>query len=380
MRRIAVDAMGGDHAPAPEVQGAVAAARERDIEVILVGDEARLRDAVAQYEKKHPGSYRGRVRVVHASQVIAMDEHPGTAFKSKKDSSMRVAFNLVATGGADAVLTAGNSGAALACGVFLMKRIAGVERPGITTLCPTKTGSQCVVLDVGANTEVKPTTLAQFAMLGIAYARTLLGRERPRVAVLSNGEEESKGTELTRGAHRLLRTAASAPDAGFEFVGYAEGRDLFDGGYDVVVTDGFTGNVALKTFEGTARFLFEMLEQEIRKSNRGKLGALLLRNAFRALKRRLEPEEYGGALLLGLDGVAVVSHGRATGKAIKNAIFTADRLVGAGLTPALAEAMARHRELWEEAGVAAQGAGGKAAGKAAAKSSPSTKSPKAAEG
>jgi glycerol-3-phosphate acyltransferase PlsX len=336
--------MGGDAAPVPEVHGAIAAARERKIEVILVGDEERLREHIAQHEQRHPGQYKGKLTVQHASQVIAMDDHPGTAFKSKKDSSMRVGFSLVAAGEADAVVSAGNSGAALACGLFLMKRVAGVERPGITTLCPTRTGHWCVVLDVGANTELKPTTLAQFAVLGTVYARTLLGVARPRVAVLSNGEEESKGTELTRGAHKLLQRADGND---FEFKGYVEGRDVFHGGHDVVVTDGFTGNVALKTFEGTALFIFEMLEHEIKKSRRSKLGALLLRHAFRSLKRRLEPDEHGGGLLLGLDGVAMICHGRGSAKAIKNAIFTADRLVGAGLPAAVAEAVARHRGLWE---------------------------------
>jgi len=341
--------MGGDAAPVPEVHGAIAAVRERKVEVVLVGDESRLGELIAQHEHQHktsPARYKGKLTVRHASQVIAMDDHPGAAFKSKKDSSMRVGFSLVASGEADAVVSAGNSGAALACGLFLMKRIAGVERPGISALCPTKTGSSCVVLDVGANTEVKPTTLAQFAVLGATYARTLLGIARPRVGVLANGEEESKGTDVTRGAHRLL--AAAGDDADFAFTGYVEGRDVFEGAHDVVVTDGFTGNVALKTYEGTARFLFEMLEREIRKTSRGKLGALLLKSAFRALKRRLEPDEHGGGLLLGLDGVAMICHGRGSAKAIKNAIFTADRLVGAGLQPALAEAVARHRRLWDD--------------------------------
>jgi glycerol-3-phosphate acyltransferase PlsX len=280
-----------------------------------------------------------------------MDDHPGTAFKAKKDSSMRVAFNLVAAGEADAVVSAGNSGAMLACGLFVMKRIRGVERPGITTLCPTRSGSPCVVLDVGANTEVKPTTLAQFAVMGSAYAR-MLGRARPRVAVLSNGEEESKGTELTREAHRLL--AAAGPDAAFEFKGYVEGRDIFSGDFDVVVTDGYTGNVALKTFEGTARFLFETLEAQVRKSRRMTIAAALLKPAFRAVRRIMEPEETGGAVLLGLDGVAVVAHGRTNAKALKNAVFAAARYADAGLGPAIAEAMARHRRLWSDGGSPAE--------------------------
>jgi glycerol-3-phosphate acyltransferase PlsX len=345
MRRIVLDAMGGDHAPGPEVEGALAAVRERPIEVILVGDEPLLKERLARAAERHPGRRRGKITLRHASQVIAMDEHPGAAFKAKKDSSMRVAFNLVVEGAGDAVVSAGNTGAVLACGLFLMKRLPHLERPGITTVCPTRTGSYCVMLDMGANTEVRGSTLAQFAVLGSTYARTLLGHARPRVAVLSNGEEETKGTEVTREAHRLL---AAFPDGDFEFRGYAEGRDVFSGDFDVIVTDGFTGNVALKTFEGTLRFLFETLEAKARRSRRAMVGAMLLKPTFRAIRRLLEPEEHGGAVLLGVDGVAVISHGSSNAKAIKNALFTAAHLAEVGLTPALAEGLARHRRLWEE--------------------------------
>jgi glycerol-3-phosphate acyltransferase PlsX len=356
MRRIVVDAMGGDHAPGPEVEGAISAVRERAIAVTLVGDETLLRERIEKHQAKHPTKdpVEGQLDVHHASQVVTMDDHPGTAFKTKKDSSMRVAFNLVAEGKGDAVVSAGNSGAMLACGLFVMKRVPGLERPGITTLCPTRTHSPCVVLDVGANIELKARALAQFAVLGATYARTMLGREAPRVGVLSNGEEQSKGTDLTREAHRLL--TALAPKSGFEFRGYAEGRDVFSGDFDVVVTDGFTGNVALKVYEGTARFIFETLEIEVRRSRRMMVGAALLKPALRAMRRVLEPDEHGGAVLLGLDGVAVISHGRSTGKAIKNAIFAAARQADAGLTPALAAAIADSRhQLDTELASAAEG-------------------------
>jgi glycerol-3-phosphate acyltransferase PlsX len=346
MRRIAVDAMGGDLAPAPEVAGALAAVAE-GVEVILVGDEPRLRAELQ-------GRTDPRLVVRHASQVIAMDDAPSVAVKSKKDSSMRVCFDLARNGEAQAVLSAGNSGAMMACGLFVMKRLRGVERPGLMTLAPTVIGTHCVVLDVGANTELKPSTLAQFAVLGAAYARTILGRERPRVAVLANGEEESKGTDLTREANRMLRSHGVERE--FDYRGYAEGRDFFTGEFDVIVTDGFTGNIGLKTFEGALRMVFDTLKGEVAKSPRAKLGALLMKPVFDALKRRLEPDEYGGAPLLGVDGVAIVCHGNANAKAIKNGILTAARYVDLGLAPSLAGAIARHHALWD--GPSASPAGG----------------------
>ncbi|MSP61731.1 MAG: phosphate acyltransferase PlsX [Myxococcales bacterium] len=336
--RIAVDAMGGDEAPLPEVEGSLAAVEDRELEVILVGDEPRLRELLGG--RSHP-----RLTLRHASQVIAMDDPPSAAVKSKKDSSMRVCFDLARRGEAQAVLSAGNSGAMMACGLFVMKRLPGVERPGILTIAPTADGSQCVALDVGANTAVKPSTLAQFAVLGATYARTILGKERPRVGVLSNGEEESKGTDLTREAHRILRGVGDAAD--FVYSGYAEGRDFFTGEFDVVVTDGFTGNIALKTFEGGMRMIFALLRAEVEASSRAKIGALLMKPAFDALKRRMEPDEFGGAPLLGVDGVAIIGHGKSSARAIKNGIFTADRFVAARLAPAIAEAIARHRPLLE---------------------------------
>jgi glycerol-3-phosphate acyltransferase PlsX len=339
MRTIAVDAMGSDDAPAPEVEGALAALAKRgdDLQIILVGDEARMRAALAG--RTHP-----RLTLRHATQVIAMDDHPSVAVKSKKDSSMRVGFDLVKRGEAEAVVSAGNSGAMMACGLFVIKRLRGVDRPGIVTLAPTVNGSHCVVLDVGANTEVKPVTLAQFGVMGAAYARLLLGKKRPRVAVLSNGEERTKGTDLTREAHRMLARANAESD--FEFAGYAEGRDFFFGDFDVVVTDGFTGNIGLKTFEGAIRFVFDALKAEIGKSLRTKVGALLMKPAFRALKARIEPDEFGGAPLLGVNGAVIICHGSASGRAIENGILAADRLVGVKLGPAVVEALEKHRPLW----------------------------------
>jgi glycerol-3-phosphate acyltransferase PlsX len=237
-----------------------------------------------------------------------------------------------------------------------MKRLAGVDRPGIVTLGPQPGGGHSVVLDVGANTEVRPTTLAQYAVMGSTYARLLLGVARPRVAVLSNGEEATKGTHTTRAAHQLLRREAVPKD--FDFIGYAEGRDFFNGLADVIVTDGFTGNVALKTTEGATRFIVDLLKGEVARSWRLKLGALLMRPAFDALKRRLEPDEAGGAPLLGVDGVVIICHGRSNARAIMNGVLAAARLVGTGLAPAIADAVERHRALWQDDGTAGDATAG----------------------
>lgn len=278
-----------------------------------------------------------------------MSDAPGQAMKTKKDASMRVCFELCRRGEAAAVVSAGNSGAMMAGSLLILRRLPGVERPAIVALAPTREGSHCVVLDVGANLEVKPSTLAQFAVLGATYARQILDRPRPRVAVLANGEEASKGTELTREAYRLLRVAAADPRAEFVFAGYAEGRDFFSGQQDVIVTDGFTGNLCLKTFEGATHLIFDLLRAEVDRLARAKIGAALMRPAFRALRRRLEPDEHGGLPLLGVDGVVIIGHGRSTAKAIKNAIFTADRYREAGLARAVAESVARHLPLFPAA-------------------------------
>ncbi len=337
--------MGGDHAPSPEVEGAVAAARERVARVVLVGDEGRLRDSLRKLDAPKD------VVVRHASEVITMDDHPGQAARSKKDSSMRVAFELAKRGEVDAVVSAGNSGAVMACGLFVMKRLKGVDRPGIVTTFPTR-GGVCALIDMGANVECRPQTLAQFAVLGSVYARVLHKKARPRVGVLSNGEEEIKGTELTRGAHRML---AADVEKDFEYIGYVEGRDIFGGEVDVVVTDGFTGNVVLKTSEGASQVLFDLIREEITRTAGGKLGALLLRGAFRRLKRTLDVDEYGGAPLVGVDGVAILCHGAANAKAIKNGVRVAASFADAALPSAISAAIAKHAALWPGEPVQASG-------------------------
>jgi glycerol-3-phosphate acyltransferase PlsX len=331
--------MGTDLAPAAELAGVVAAVRERGQPVILCGDATRLAG-----ELKRLGASSLPIEIRHASQVVTMHDAPSSVVRRKTDASMRVCFDLVKKGEASAVVSAGNSGAMLACGLFVLKRLPGIERPAIVTTFPTPAGP-CALLDMGANVDCKPVTLAQFAVLGTVYSRLLHGKARPRVGLLSNGSEEHKGTELTRGAHHLLERAA-ALGADFEYAGYIEGRDIF-GGADVVLTDGFTGNVVLKTVEGTAEAIFALLKREVAASRLAQAGALLMRPAFRGLKRLMDYTEYGGAPLLGVDGVAMVCHGSSNAKAIKNAIFAAGRFVDLGLRPRLSEAIAQHRGLWE---------------------------------
>ncbi|RMH37272.1 MAG: phosphate acyltransferase PlsX [Deltaproteobacteria bacterium] len=334
--------MGGDRAPGPEVAGAVAAVRSAPVEVILVGDEPRLRTELARLgADREP-----RLSIRHATQVVTMDDHPSQAFRKKRDSSLRVAFDLVAAGDAAAVVSAGNSGAVLGHALFVLKRLPGVERPGIVTVFPTPDGT-LVLCDMGANVDVRPTMLAQFGVLGAAYDRILHGRARPRVGLLSNGTELTKGTELTREAHALLEAAASHPDAAFDYVGYVEGSSLFHGVCDVVATDGFTGNVVLKVSEGVSEAVFRMVKQQLMASVRGRLAGVLARPAMVALKRTIDASETGGALLLGVRGVVVICHGRSDEVAIRNAIVASDRFVAGGLTERLGDALARHARLWE---------------------------------
>jgi len=345
MRTVAVDAMGGDHAPSPEVEGAVAAVREHIARVVLVGDEKRLHAELA----RHGAAALEGLTVKHASEVIRMEDHPAVAAKGKKDSSMRVAFDLAKSRAVDAVVSAGNSGAVMACGLFVMRRLSGVERPGIVTTFPTQNGV-CALIDMGANVDCRPETLAQFAVLGAVYARLLHKKARPRVGLLSNGEEAIKGTELTRGTHKLL---SADLDKDFDFLGYVEGRDIFGGNVDVVVTDGFTGNVVLKTSEGAAAAITAIIRREILATTMGKLGALFLRGTFARLRQVLDVDEHGGAPLVGVDGVAVLTHGAASARAIKNGIRVAASFVESGLPEAVSQAIAKHAPLWSDEAVQA---------------------------
>jgi phosphate acyltransferase len=333
---VALDVMGGDAAPSPELAGALQAIKEGVARVVLVGDEARIKSGLGTLGVE-AASFGEWLRVRHAAEIITMDDHPAQAARAKKDSSMRVAFELVQRGEADAVVSAGNSGAMMACGLFVLRRLSGVDRPAVCTTFPTRTGV-CALVDMGANTEVKATTLAQFAVFGATYVRLLHGIARPRVGLLSNGTEDSKGTELLRETLTLLRSGEAAK-LGFEFRGYVEGRDIFGGEIDVVVTDGFTGNVVLKTAEGAASLIMKMVKEEILASPVRKLGALLLAGAFRSLGQRLDYAEHGGAPLLGVGGNVVLCHGGSNDKAIKNGIKMAARLSGAGVVDAVRAAI-----------------------------------------
>jgi glycerol-3-phosphate acyltransferase PlsX len=348
--RIAVDAMGADGAPGVEVEGVLSAVRsDRTTFVILVGDEARVRRALREVG----AADEPNIEVRHAPEVITMDDAPSMAVKQKKKSSMRICFDLVKAGEADAAVSAGNSGAMMACGLFVLGRLRGVERPAIVTSFPTQAG-ECALLDMGANVDPKPTTLAQWAVLGAVYARMLHGKNRPRVGLLSNGSEEHKGTALTRETHQLLarasapRPAGAAPAADFDYVGCVEGRDVFRGEVDVVVTDGFTGNVVLKSVEGAAEVIMSMVREEIgRAGPLARLGAALMLKPLRRLKRRTDYAEYGGAPLLGVDGVALICHGGSNARAIKNAVRVAGQFAQSRLGDESTAAVSRHAFLWE---------------------------------
>ncbi len=322
---VAVDAMGGDNAPAVVVDGAVAASRRWGIPIILVGDTPLIEAELAKH------SCDGlQISVFQASEVVGMHDSASDAVRKKKDSSIRVAYDLVQKGQAQAVVSAGNSGATMAAGMFVLKRIPGIDRPALATIFPNQV-DQTLILDVGGNVDCKPAHLEQFALMGDVYARQLMGKASPRVGVLSNGEEEGKGNELTREAHKAL---VSAP---FNYVGYVEGRDIFNGSVDVVVCDGFVGNVLLKVSEGMADTIGKMLKDEIQKSFLAKLGYLLSKGAFKRFKKRIDYAEYGGAPLLGIQGTGMICHGGSNSKAIMNAIKMADATVRQGVNEQLAE-------------------------------------------
>jgi phosphate acyltransferase len=318
--------MGGDHAPEQVVAGAALAADEHEVEVAVVG----IPDRVQRLLDPHP-----RLRFVPASQVIEMDDHPAQAVRAKADSSMSVCARLCKQGEAAAWVSAGNSGAIMAAAVFLQGRIRGVDRPALGTILPTS-GHPAYFLDVGANVDSRPDYLVQFAQMGAVYAERVLGRSNPAVGLLSNGEEEGKGDERVREtAARLRRTAT------VNFIGNIEPKDVLSGGADVVVADGFVGNVAIKMAEATAEFVFRTMRDEIPRTVRGKAGGLLIRPGVSRIRARMDWREFGGAPLLGIDGVAVVAHGRSDALAIKNAIRTAVQAVHADLVGKIREALGR---------------------------------------
>ena len=305
--RIAVDAMGGDYAPDEVVKGASLAADEYGLDITLVG----LPGIAQPLLDSHP-----RLQLTPCTQVIAMDEHPAQAVRNKPDSSMAVCARLVKEGRADGWMSAGNSGAIMAAALFIQGRIRGIDRPALGSVVPTREGF-AYFLDVGANVDSKPDYMVQFAIMGSVFAREMLGRIEPRVALLSNGEEEGKGDELVRETARRLKGTLPG------FIGNVEPKDIYSARADVVVADGFVGNVAIKMAEATAEFLFRNLRDEIPKTLQGKLGGLLIRPGVRQIRARIDWREFGGAPLLGIDGVAVVAHGRSDARAVKNAIRVA---------------------------------------------------------
>jgi glycerol-3-phosphate acyltransferase PlsX len=310
--RIALDAMGGDHAPTVTVEGAVECVRENpDLEVVLVGDEASLRRELSN--KRYP---EPQISIRHASEVFAMDEPPSHAIRRKKDSSIRRAFELFKNKKADAVVTAGNSGAAMALALFMIGASPGVGRPAIAATMPTFR-KPFVLIDAGANVDCDPVNLFQFALMGDAYARLILQRENPRVGLLSIGEEATKGNELTKETFKLLM----ATD--INFIGNIEGKDVFTGNADVVVCDGFVGNIVLKTSEGLAEVIIKMLKREMVDVATGRFGYLMMKSAVKNFRKKTDYAEYGGAPLLGINGTCIISHGRSTAKAIRNALRTA---------------------------------------------------------
>jgi phosphate acyltransferase len=313
MLTIAVDAMGGDHAPKPEVEGAIQAAKTLGVKVVLVGRE----DVVRRELDSHEDSASLPIDVHHASEQITMHDSAARAVRSKRDSSLRVASRLVRDGCAQGFVSAGNTGAVMATAKMVQGVVPGVDRPALAGVFPTLSGSPVVMVDVGANVDCSPHMLAQFAIMGEMYSRVILRRENPRVGLLSIGEEEHKGNEMTRAATPLLK---SLP---LNFIGNVEGSDIYTGKADVIVCDGFIGNVALKVSEGLVEMIKSMLQESLEATITRKIGYVLSKAAFTDFKRRVDYAEYGGAPLLGVKGVCIICHGRSNANAIKNAIRVA---------------------------------------------------------
>jgi glycerol-3-phosphate acyltransferase PlsX len=322
---VAVDAMGGDFAPANVVDGALAAARHLDLGVALVGPAARIEAEVARHATTAFVD-RARVRIVDAPEVVSMAESPAAALRRKPNASIRVAAELVERGEAAALCSAGHTGATVMAAHGAFGMLPGVDRPALAAAIPTRKGRPAILLDVGASVECRPQHLLQFAVMGRLYARAAFEVESPRIGLLSIGEEATKGNELTREAHRLLK-ASSLP-----FIGNVEARDVYSGDADVIVCDGFTGNVALKISEGLVEVVETLLGEELSSTVTMRVGSLLTRRALRRFRRRVDYSEYGGAPLLGVAGATIVGHGRSSAKAVRNAVamaykFAADRFI-----------------------------------------------------
>src|SRR6478752_737070 len=327
---IALDAMGSDRAPKPEIEGAIQAARHHGVHVLLIGNEEELRAELSL----HPAAAGLSIDVVHASEVITMEDKAVQAVRSKRDSSIHVGVRLVREGRAVGFVTAGNTGAAMATAKMVLGGIPGVDRPALAAVFPTAVSTVAILLDVGANVDCKPENLEQFAVMGEVYFRSMFGTRRPRVGLLSIGEEEGKGNEVTREAFGLLKQLP------INFIGNVEGRDIYSGKVDVIVADGFVGNVALKTSEGVANLVRAILKETLAATITRQVGYLLSRSAFSDFKKRLDHTEYGGAPLLGVKGACFVTHGSSNANAIKNAVRVAaefvDRKINADIENQLA--------------------------------------------
>jgi len=328
MIRIAIDAMGGDFGPEPIIEGVVLALKKKKFLPILVGDKREILSFLPKF-------YHNKVEIVEASDVIAMSDSATDAHK-RKESSIYVAAELVRDKKADALVSAGHSGATMAVSLLRIGRIKGIARPALATLMPSTTNSKTLVLDVGAVTDCKPQNLFEFGILGEVYAKHVLGIEQPRVGLLSNGSEENKGNELTKATFPLLKSLDG-------FIGNVEGKDIFNGRVDVVVCDGYTGNILLKTSEGVVTAVFDLMKQYIRKSLPAKIGAWMMRKkVFKKMKKQVDKDEYGGAPLLGINGCSIISHGASNAKAIKNAIFQAIKYSELDINTAIAKSLSEN--------------------------------------
>ena len=332
---IAVDAMGGDFGPSVVVPGAIEAARDKGIALLLVGDQAKVRAELAKIPLDGVA-----YDVVHASEVAGMDEKPSDILRRRKDASIQVACRLVRDGQAHGIVSAGHSGATVACGMFIMGRIPGVDRPALASIMPTEK-NPIVLLDVGANVDCKPHHLFQFGLMADAFARDLLACDSPRIGLLSIGEEEGKGNTQVKEAYELFKLAQN----GINFVGNVEGRDIFSGDVDVVVCDGFVGNVALKLSEGLSSSLGRVLKRELLSGLLPKIGTLLAKSAFRRFAQFVDYAEYGGAPLLGLQGIAFVCHGKSNAKAVRSAVKLAATFVEKKTNERLVKAISANEEL-----------------------------------
>ncbi len=331
--RIVVDAMGGDFGPEVVVPGALSAARKDNLNLLLVGNEQEIEKALASQKHKNID-----IEIAHAPEVVGMSEKPSDVLRKKKNSSIQVAFSLVREGKGQGVVSAGNSGASLACGMFTLGRIKGVERPALASILPSEKGP-VILIDVGANVECKSYHLVQFGLMADVFARSVLHVQKPKIGILTIGEEDDKGNNLVRETVKLFKMSS------LNFVGNIEGRDFFTGKADVIVCDGFVGNVSLKLMEGLAISLFKILKEEVNKSWLARLGFLLGIGALKRFSRRIDYAEYGGAPLLGLNGIGIVCHGSSNSKAIGNAVLMAGEFIRNGANQLLIDGLGANKDI-----------------------------------